>query len=126
MTLRNRGLLDVQLFQNSSWVSHTNSEMGDSTCLFTRSQEHWACYNNHDRLYARSLRRSRAVYEQIVIAGAIRKPTIGTTKSDPIPGVMRPNGSIIKIARIQIPDSRQAVSMRQLSIASLILGCYTS
>ncbi len=98
-------------------------KMGDSTFSLTRSQEHWSCYNNHDRLYARSLRCSRAVYEQDVIAGAIRKPVIGTKKRDPIPLVMRPNGSIIKITRIH---SRRALSMRQLSIASLILRCYTS
>ncbi len=53
-------------------VAQTVFKMGDSTILFTRSQEHWACYNNHDRLNARSLLRSG----QNVIAGAIRKPTI--------------------------------------------------
>ncbi len=61
--------------------------------LLTRSQEHWTCYKNHDRLYIRSLRRSRAVYEQNVIASAIRNPKVlfryireGTKKETLSPG----------------------------------------
>ncbi len=61
--------------------------------LLTRSQEHWACYKNHDRLYTRSLRRSRTVYEQNVIASAIRNPKVlfryireGTKKETLSPG----------------------------------------
>ncbi len=44
--------------------------------LLARSQEHWAYYKNHDRLYTKSLRRSRPVYEQNVIAIAIRNPKV--------------------------------------------------
>ncbi len=63
------------------------------TFLLTRSQEHWASYKNYDRLYTRSLRRSRAVYEQHVIASAIRNPKVlfryireGTKKETLSPG----------------------------------------
>ncbi len=48
---------------------------------------------NHDRLYTRSLLRSRAVYEESVSASAIRNRKIlfrniheGTKKGDPFPG----------------------------------------
>ncbi len=63
--------------------------------LLTRSQEHWAYNENHDRLYARSLWRSRAVYEHNVIASAIRNPKVHfsyirgwTNRRDPIPGCL--------------------------------------
>ncbi len=46
------------------------------TFLLTRSQEHWACYKNHDRFYTRSQLRSQAVYEQNVIASATRNPKV--------------------------------------------------
>ncbi len=61
--------------------------------FLTRSQEHWASYKNYDRLYTRSLRRSRAVYEQNVIERAIKNPKVlfryireGTKKETLTPG----------------------------------------
>ncbi len=67
----------------------------------TRSQEHGASYKHHDRLYTWSLRLSRAVYEQNVVETAISNPKVlfryvreGTKKTDPIPGLRRPSGSI--------------------------------
>ncbi len=44
--------------------------------LLTRSQEHWASYKHHDRLYTLSLRRSRAAYEQNVVETAISNPKV--------------------------------------------------
>ncbi len=61
--------------------------------FLTRSQEHWASYKNYDRLYTRSLQGYRAVYEQNVIASAIRNPKVlfryireGTKKETLSPG----------------------------------------
>ncbi len=69
--------------------------------LLTRSQEHWASYKRHDRLYTLSLRRSRTFYEQNVVVTAISHPKVlfryvreGTRKRDPIPELRRPDGSI--------------------------------
>ncbi len=69
--------------------------------LLTSSQEHWASYKHHDRLYTLSFRRSRAAYEQNIVGTAISNPEVifryvreGTKKRDPIPGLRRPDGSI--------------------------------
>ncbi len=63
------------------------------------SQEHLDSNKHHDRHYTRSLRRSRAVYEQDIDQASIRNPKVllryvCAGKRDPIPGVKSLNGSI--------------------------------
>ncbi len=60
-----------------------------------------SCYKHHDRLYTRPLRRSRAACEHNVIETVISNPKVlfryvreGIKKTDPIPGLRRPDGSI--------------------------------
>ncbi len=65
-----------------------NAKAEEKAVLLTRSQENWASYKNYDRLYAMSLRRSRAVYEHNAITSAIGNPKVheGTKKETLSPG----------------------------------------